>query len=82
MHEAGLLNRWLDTYQQKPRQCLEMVKPKEDPRNPDQISLKNFGVLFIMFLSGFILTFTAFIFEKWLAACRDTRNCRIATAAV
>lgn len=67
MHEAGLLNRWLDIYQPKPHKCLDMAKPKDDPRNPDKISLKNLAIPFGMLIFGFTLSLTVLIFEKWLA---------------
>lgn len=67
MHEAGLLNRWLDTYQPKPRKCLEMAKPKDDPRNPAKISLKNLAIPFAMLFIGCVLSFIVLICEKWLA---------------
>jgi len=66
MHEAGLLNRWLDTYQPKPRKCLDMAKSKDDPRNPAKISLKNLAIPFGMLIVGVILSLTVLIFEKWL----------------
>ncbi len=67
MHEAGLLNRWLGTYQPKPLKCLEMAKIKDDPRNPDQITLKNLAISFAILLLGCVLSFIVLICEKGIA---------------
>ena len=66
MQEAGLLNNWLDTYQPKPLKCLEMAKPKDDPRNPSKISLKNLGIPFAMLLVGFVFSCFVLVCEKGL----------------
>ena len=64
MHEAGLLNQWLDTYQPKPGKCLEMAKTKDDPRNPAKISLNNLAIPFGVLIVGFVLAFVVLICEK------------------
>lgn len=64
MQEAGLLNHWLDIYQPKPRKCLEMAKPKDDPRNPSKISLKNLAIPFAILFIGCVLSFLVLIYEK------------------
>ena len=66
MQEVGLLNHWLDTYQPKPRKCLEMAKPKDDPRNPSKISLANLIIPFWVLFVGYVLSFIVLIFEKWI----------------
>jgi len=66
MQEAGLLNHWLDTYQPKPLKCLEMAKPKDDPRNPSKISLDNLMIPFWVLFVGYALSFIVLIFEKWI----------------
>ncbi len=64
MHEAGLLNHWLDIYQQKPHKCLEMTKPRDDLRNPAKISLTNLSVSFGALIVGYIFSLIVFICEK------------------
>lgn len=66
MQEAGLLNYWLDTYQPKPRKCLEMAKPRDDPCNPSKISLKNLGIPFVILILGFVLSCFVLVCEKGL----------------
>lgn len=67
MQEAGLLNQWVDTYQPKPHKCLEMAKPKNDPRNSAKISLENLVIPFAMLFLGYVLSFIVLMCEKWLA---------------
>lgn len=64
MHEAGLLNHWLNIYQPKPHKCLKMAKPQDDLRNPAKISLANLSMSFGALIVGYILSLIVFICEK------------------
>ena len=67
MHEAGLLNHWLDTYQPTPQKCLDMAKSKDDPHKSEKISLKNLKIPFAMLFIGCVISFIVLICEKWVA---------------
>ena len=69
MQATGLINHWLDIYQPKPRKCMEMAIPRENPHNPSKIGLKNLTIPFGTLLAGYVFSFVIFICEKccWLA---------------
>ncbi len=64
MHETGLLNHWLDTYQPKPHKCLEMGKPQDNSRKPAKISLTNLSMSFGTLSVGYILSLIVLMCEK------------------
>lgn len=66
MHEAGLINRWINVYQPKAYKCLEMAKPQNDPRNPAKISLDNLAIAFGLLLFGLIVSSIVLVCEKCL----------------
>jgi len=75
MQATGLINHWLDIYRPTPRKCLEMAIPRENPRNPSKIGLKNLAIPFGTLLAGYVLSFVIFICEKcWWLAYSITKN--------
>lgn len=73
MHESGLLQHWINTYQPKPYKCMEMAKSQGDRKNQAKISLKNLGLSFWMLLLGFILSFIVLVYEKLMFVCTFIR---------
>jgi len=74
MRESGLLKNWLHTYQPKPRKCLDMAKPQDDPRHPAVISLNNLAIPFVVLFAGCVLCFIVLICERGLAYASKKSN--------
>lgn len=68
IQEKGLITKWIDNYQSKPRRCLDQLergyRPRKNPRLT-QLTLKNFIGAFVLLFFGYCLSVGIFIYEKF-----------------
>lgn len=66
MREKGLVTKWQDRFQAKPRQCLDKLEHhrKQPTNRPKQLTIQSFLGAFLLLCIGYCLSTIVFIFEK------------------
>lgn len=70
MREKGLVIKWLDRFQSKPRPCMDQLGyySQKKIRPNQQLSLNNFSGAFVLLFIGMFLSVIVLIAEKMYAS--------------